>query len=319
MIIHILIVGALALAPSAMAAEKHAVGSAFRDCETICPEMVVIPAGNAVLGSTDEETTREDITSGHFVKRDKPQYTVTIARPLAIGKYEVTLGQYRAFAKETNRPDFGSCWIYNSAEGAKFSYESAVGVSWHDLKSPIFKQTETDPVACVSWADAKAYTAWLTAKTGKTYRLMSESEWEYAARAGAKTARFWGNGREEACQYANVGDMTAAKAFGWPNDPDYHFMCSDGYVYTAPAGSFKPNAFGLHDMAGNVYEWVQDCFNETNDGALTDGSARETGDCRQRMLRGGGLGYYPRYMRLAFRIGFEEASFLIGFRIAREL
>ncbi|UVO50689.1 formylglycine-generating enzyme family protein [Sphingomonas sp. SUN019] len=188
-------------------------------------------------------------------------------------------------------------------------------------KAPAVTPRDDHPVACISWNDATAYAAWLSKKTGKAYRLPSEGEWEYAARAGSTTARFWGGDRDRACQYSNIGDRTAQSAFAWRDDPQYEFICTDGHAAYAPVGSFKPNAFGLHDTQGNVYEWTADCFNETNDRQPADGSARVLDDCAQRSLRGGGFGYYPHYERTSFRIGTKPGyhSFLLGFRLVRDL
>ncbi len=300
---------------------KPQIGSTFRDCRAGCPAMVIVPAGSALLGSTNDETTREGVVGDKWINRDKPQYTVAIARPFAMGKFEITVGEYRRFVAATHRPDGSNCWIYNPAATTKYHFEETQGIVWHDLSVLGYKQRDNDPVACVSWDDVTAYAHWLSAKTGKHYRLPSEGEWEYAARGGSTTARFWGDDRQSACLYANIGDLTAAKRFGWRDDPQYHFMCTDGYAMYAPVGSFKPNAFGLYDVQGNVYEWVQDCFSETNAGAPTDGGARSTGDCTQRSLRGGGFGYYPHYERTSFRIGTKPDyhSFLLGFRLARDL
>ena len=315
-----IVMAVLAPGSGAHAASKVA-GSTFSDCRRDCPAMVVVPAGSALLGSTEADTTREHVVGEKWINRDKPQYTVTLAKPLAVGKYEVTVAEYRRFVKETGRPDGAGCWIYNAAAKDKYHFEEVAGVTWRDLHMDGFTQRDRDPVACVSWNDAQAYVAWLSARTGKTYRLPSEGEWEYAGRGGTGTSRFWGDDRERACEYANIGDATAAARFGWRDDPQYAFKCTDGYALYAPVGSFKPNGFGLYDTQGNVYEWVQDCFAETNAGAPKDGSPRKDGDCTQRSLRGGGFGYYPHYERVSFRIGTKPDyhSFLLGFRVVRDL
>ena len=128
-------------------------------------------------------------------------------------------------------------------------------------------------------------------------RLPSEGEWEYAARARTATARYWGDGRGEACANANVNDRTSksVNGFKWAS-----FDCDDGYAGTAPVGSFRANAFGLHDMLGNLWEWGQDCWNESYSGAPTDGSAWTSGDCSRRVLRGGSWSNYPRNVRSAY-------------------
>lgn len=309
----------LALASGA-SAKPLKPGSIVRDCAD-CPQLVVVPAGSALIGSTEGDTTREGVTGEKWINRDKPQYRATIAKPFAIGRYEVTVGQYRRFVKATGREAGPNCWIYNPAAKEKYKFEEVPGVAWLSFAMLDHKIRDDEPVSCVSWADAIAFTQWLSAKTGKSYRLPSEGEWEYAARAGSTTSRFWGDDRDRACIYSNIGDLAAAKRFAWRNDPQYHFMCDDGYAMHSPVGRYKPNAFGLYDTQGNVYEWVQDCFAETNAGAPTDGSARSGPDCAQRALRGGGFGYYPHYERTSFRIGSKPDyySFLLGFRVVRDL
>ncbi len=139
------------------------------------------------------------------------------------------------------------------------------------------------------------YAEWLAEKTGKKYRLLSEAEWEYAARAGSDKARFWGSSPDRACQFGNVGDYSAKK-----KHPDWEIHeCDDGYAETAPVSSFKPNAFGLYDMLGNVWEWVEDCYNANYDGAPNDGRAWATGDCSRRVIRGGSWNNSPAIVRSA--------------------
>ena len=144
-------------------------------------------------------------------------------------------------------------------------------------------------------------------QTGARYRLLSEAEWEYVARAGSRTARYWGESESGQCRYANGGD-------------DY-VSCSDGHQYTAPVGSFAPNVFGLYDVLGNVWEWTQDCWNGSYSGAPTDGSAWQAGDCGRRVLRGGSWGSDPGNLRSAFRSWFTTVNrnTYFGFRVARTL
>ena len=180
------------------------------------------------------------------------------------------------------------------------------------------------PVIHVNYEQAVGYTEWLSDKTGKKYRLLSEAEWEYAARGGSDKARFWGSSPDRACQFANAYDEQGkrkwdfAKKYNvdWPN-----FSCDDFHAETAPVGSFKPNAFGLYDMLGNVWDWVEDCYNKTYDGAPTDGRTWATGDCSRRVIRGGGWNDQPAWVRSANRNWFEPTvrSYLVGFRVARTL
>ncbi|MHB8814932.1 MAG: formylglycine-generating enzyme family protein [Steroidobacteraceae bacterium] len=178
--------------------------------------------------------------------------------------------------------------------------------------------------------EARAYTRWLSGKTGHSYRLLSEAEWEYVARAGTTTEAFWGDDEKRACAYGNGVDLTLSERFPhakWqsaaprnPNPGDV-LPCHDGHLFTAPAGSYKPNAFGLYDTAGNVFEWVADCWSPNYDGAPTDGSPRTDGDCTVRVNGGGSLTSNPTGLRSAYR--WNDPAWLhvvdLGFRLAREL
>jgi formylglycine-generating enzyme required for sulfatase activity len=172
-------------------------------------------------------------------------------------------------------------------------------------RNPGFEQSYYDPVVCVSWADARAYAAWLSQITGLRYRLPSEAEWEYAARAGTATARYWGDDMAQICTYANVLEVG--------------IQCADGHLNTAPVGTFRANAFGLFDMLGNVSEWTEDCWFPTHDGAPTDGGARSGSDCAQRVLRGGSWNADPWRVRAATRSGIAPGTrnAEIGFRVVR--
>jgi len=175
------------------------------------------------------------------------------------------------------------------------------------------------PVINVSWNDATAYTKWLSQQTGQTYRLPTEAEWEYAARAGTETARYWGNDPNDACDYANVGDKTAKEKEGW-SWPDHN--CKDGYVYTAPVGSFAANAFGLFDMLGNVWEWTCSEYESRYKGkegyCLSKNRAKNKG---RFVLRGGSWDILAGWARSTFRIRNSRTNRLwdYGFRLARLL
>jgi len=162
------------------------------------------------------------------------------------------------------------------------------------------------------------YGRWLSKRTGKTYRLPSEAEWEYAARAGSTTPWFWGDDPKQACQYGDVGDDSVR-----PEHPDWPLHdCNDGFAKTAPVGTFKPNAFGLYDTAGNVWEWVEDCYNPSYEGAPVDGRAWLAGDCARRIDRGGGWYNKPAAVRSALRYAGDDSSRqnnTLGFRVVREL
>ena len=176
-------------------------------------------------------------------------------------------------------------------------------------------------MVCVDWSDAKAYVASLAAKTGKPYRLATEAEWEYAARVGTMTARYWGDDRHAACAYANVYDLDGIAGWGEARSTERYSNCRDGYVFTAPVASFLPYAFGIHDMIGNVFEWLEDCFHDSYDGAPADGSAWVAGTCTQRSARGESWSSTPRNLRAGWRER-DEPDFRyvgIGFRVSATL
>ena len=203
------------------------------------------------------------------------------------------------------------CRTYEAGE-----WEERSGRSW---RNPGFGQTDVHPVVCVSWEDARAYVRWLSGKRGEEYRLLSEAEWEHVARTEKQTARYWGEGETGQCRHANGADKMLKGHYG---DRKWEIAsCSDGHVHTAPVGSYTKNAFGLHDVLGNVWEWVQDCWNDSYRGAPSDGSAWESGDCSRRVLRGGSWDIQPQVLRSAFRFrvpaGYRSGSF--GFRVARTL
>ena len=243
-------------------------GVEIRDCD-VCPEMVLVPSGEFTMGSPSSEKYRQDA--------EGPQRRVTIGSAFAVGKYEVTFAEWDACASS------GGCGGYRPSDSGRGRGKR--------------------PVINVSWEDAQDYVDWLSRKTGKEYRLLSEAEWEYAARAGTRTRYSWGNG---------IG-RNRANCYGcgsrWDDDK------------TAPVGSFGANGFGLHDMHGNVWEWVADCWNVGYAGAPSDGSAWESGNCGERVLRGGSWNFAPRSLRSASRfwndIGFRNYNH--GFRVARTL
>ncbi len=247
--------------------EPSSAADMFKDCDA-CPQMVKVPGGTFMMGSPEGEAKRQDY--------EGPRHRVKVGR-FAIGRYEVTFAEWDA------------C---HAAGGCKYRPKDS---GWGRGRRP---------VSYVSWKDAKQYVAWLSAKTGKRYRLPSEAEWEYAARAGTRTRYWWGDA---------VGENNAnCKGCGsrW------------GKTKTAPVGSFKPNKFGLHDMLGNVWEWVEDCWHRTFKGAPSTGKPWVAdGKCDRRVLRGGSWGYYAKYARSAsraFRPTYNRVS-LHGFRVARTL
>jgi len=278
-------------------------GRSFRDSPD-APEMVVIPAGEYTMGSPDAEPGRK--------ANEGPRHRVRIAYPFAVSKYAVTVGQWAAFVKDTGyEMDRGACYFYKDAH-----YQNTNSCSW---RTPGFPQTDNQPVVAVGWRDATAYVAWLSKKTGHTYRLLSEAEFEYAARAGTTTAYWWGDDPLAACTHANGADKRAA------TDPQFTEWrvngCDDGHVYTAPVNAFDANAFGLHGMSGNAFTFTDDCWNETYAGAPVDGSAFATGICKQRVVRGGAWAETAAVLRSAARNWnyFEVQPVTDGLRIARVL
>lgn len=286
------LVGAGLSVTGAVAAADPSVGGVFRDCAQ-CPEMVVVPAGQFTMGSPESEAKRAE--------DEVPQHLVAFDQPLAVGVYEVTREEYGQFASETERPTGGSCW---KRAGEKWKQRS--NRHW---KNPGFDQTDRHPVACVSWEDAQAYVRWLGQETGKAYRLLSEAEWEYAARAG--TAGPFHTGETLSAEQANYNGTLV---YGGGSKEPYR-------KGTTPVGTFPANGLGLHDMHGNVAEWVEDCWNRSYDGAPVDGSAWESGECGKRMARGGAWFGDPQHARSANRIRFDrnERYDISGIRVARPL
>jgi formylglycine-generating enzyme required for sulfatase activity len=266
---------------------------------------VVVPAGSFTMGSPDSEKRR--------ASDEGPLHQVTIPAAFAVSRFEITRGQFARFVQATNRQMSGGCYVWDDIEN-KVKEDS--GRSWRD---PGFPQSDDHPVVCVSFEDAKAYVEWLAKQTGKAYRLLSEAEWEYAARAGTTTARYWGEGEGQACAYANVADRRGKAAHPWWTWTT--FDCDDGYAETAPVGNYKPNAFGLHDMLGNAWEWTQDCWNESYQGAPSNGAAWQSADCGLRVVCGGSWSDRPDVVRSANR-GRDWATDRgddRGFRVARTL
>ncbi|MDA8229786.1 MAG: formylglycine-generating enzyme family protein [Magnetospirillum sp.] len=270
----------------------------FQECPD-CPELVVIPAGTFVMGSPSNEPGRFDV--------EGPRHIVSVPS-FALGKHDVTVEEYSAFLRETD---------YQPAP-----CDRILGLAWQSPRyglvyPPGSADSPRQPAVCVNWDDAQAYVAWLNAKVRHgnppakggdgPYRLPSEAEWEYAARAGTTTTRWWG----KAIGVGNANCNGCGSA--WDN------------TLFAPVDSFGPNPFGLYDMLGNVWQWTEDCWNPSYVGAPRDGSAWLTGDCTKRVVRGGSWSNLPIFIRSAMRIGgathgqeFDYASDT-GFRVARSI
>ena len=240
-------------------------GETFQDCAE-CPKMVVVPSGRFTMGASSSEGGNDS---------ERPMRRVRIDYRFAVGVYEVTFAEWYACI------DAGGCGNYIPDD-----------MGWGRGNRPVVN---------VSWDDAQSYIRWLSSRTGKTYRLLSESEWEYVARAGTETAYSWGD---------SIG-VNRANCDGCGSQWDDE--------KTAPVGSFAANAWGVHDMHGNVYEWVQDCWNKNYEGAPTDGSAWESGNCSGHAERGGSWNFDPSSSRSAAR-GWDDSDHrgsYLGFRVAR--
>ncbi|MFP8780117.1 SUMF1/EgtB/PvdO family nonheme iron enzyme [Hydrogenophaga sp. RWCD_12] len=259
--------------------ERSAAGRPFQDCSPNCPEMIPLPAGSFVMGSPKSE-------SGRF--GNESQHTVDIARPFAIARYDVTFADWDACVSD------GGCSDKPADQGWGRG-------AW--------------PVINITWPDAQAYVRWLSKKTGAQYRLPTEAEWEYAARAGTTKSRWWGDnitradakyGPDECPQQKNCGGVASGTG-RWP--------------YTAPVGSFAPNPFGLYDMLGNVWKWTADCWHSDYNGAPIDGSAWDEPECKRRVIRGGSWSDVPGYIRAATRSGMPSdlRKNYLGLRVVRDM
>jgi formylglycine-generating enzyme required for sulfatase activity len=280
----------------------------FRDCPT-CPELVRIAPGRFMMGSTESEGAASKLRPERAAA-ERPQHEVQVAYPFAIGRFEVTVGQFAAFAKDSGR-DYGSCFVL--ASGA---WKPDPKASW---QAPGHDVTPEQPATCLSADDFDAYLAWLSAQTGHRYRFPTEAEWEYVARDGLAEAAVLTPKSATACRQLNAGDasFSAVRGPGWPT-----FGCDDGYAATAPVGRFPPNGLGLHDLLGNVAEFVADCFTTSHDGAPTDGSARvDAGGCAIRVVKGASWAAEPGSLRPAVRQGIPRdlRGDGHGLRVVREL
>lgn len=257
-------------------------GKTFKECAK-CPEMVVIPAGTFTMGTPDNELGRQP--------DEGPLHQVTFAKPFAISRFHVTVEEWNAYIKETG--------ITLKDGDSRPSRECVAG-------TPRYEQTPRHPAVCIDFHDVRNYIEWLAQKTDKPYRMLSEAEREYAARAGS------------------------TGPFPFPFDEDGEYQISkhantygprDGFSYAAPVGSFPPNAFGVYDMHGNIYEWIEDCYHDSYNGAHSDGRARQDGQCSLRVIRGNDWIEPPVFSRSGNRNEREPGvrGDWLGFRVAREL
>lgn len=268
-----------------------------RDCEH-CPEMVVIPAGTAIVGASADDPFRS--------ADELPERRVVIREAFAVSRYEVTRDQYEAFVRATNRPVGGDCLTDRRQRG---DWQIDANTTFRD---PGFVQAGDHPVACVNLDEAEAYVAWLNEQTGGGYRLLTEAEWEYVARGGA-TENFvypWGNDPSAGCPFANVFDRSMMAQYTGIDTSGYKVFdpmdCEDGRLNTSPVGSLQPNAFGVYDIIGNVAEWIEDCHDPA---------------CARRLVKGGSWGSLAHNVRIAERIPYPAThrDDSIGIRVARTM
>ncbi|HEY7245618.1 MAG TPA: SUMF1/EgtB/PvdO family nonheme iron enzyme [Xanthobacteraceae bacterium] len=264
----------------------------FRECES-CPEMLVIPEGEYMMGSPDNEADRSS--------NEGPQHRVKIARRFSVSKLKITRQEFEKFANETSYAGEDRCFTLEDGK-----VEERTGRSF---RNPGFEQRSNHPAVCVDWEDAKAYVAWLSKKTGKLYRLLSESEWEYVARAGTRTPFWWGT--SIATDQANYDGRST---YGGGSAGEYRER-------TVPADMFKPNPWGLYQVHGNTMEWVEDCWNDTYQYGPSDDWMRVAGRCDVHVRRGGAWNTPAKMLRAAYRDNRKTGNRAsnTGFRVARTL
>ncbi|MEQ8734337.1 MAG: formylglycine-generating enzyme family protein [Rhodospirillaceae bacterium] len=297
-----------------LSAQAQDAGAVLQDCED-CPRVVVIPAGQFEMG-TPVGAYEVNVESG-----EGPPITITVPQAYAIGETEVTIGQFEAFVKATGYEAGKGCQVIGDGGGSIDDPEA----SWRKPVQPI-RAKDTHPVSCIDYAASVAYADWLSQMTGQVYRLPTEAEWEYAARAGSTAPRPWGaNNSFEGvsisltCEHANAYDVESQKhyTFAWP-----YARCSDGYTDVSPVASFEKSAYGLYDMMGNLWERVQDCYTASYWGRPRDSSAWVwDGGCERRVVRGGGWYSRPTNVRPARRASgsVDGRGNDLGFRVVREL
>lgn len=295
------------------ACTPSATREAVREC-TFCPEMVTVPAGTAIVGASANDRFRNP--------DELPERRFRIRERFAVSRYEVTRAQYEAFVHATGREVRGGC-LTDRAERGKWVIDADT-----TFRDPGFPQADDHPVACVSWDEAQAYIAWLNAQTSGGYRMLTEVEWEYLARAGAAQNDIypWGNHEVDGCATANGFDQTTLTKYAGMDTSGYKafdpLSCEDGWLNTAPVGSLEANAFGLHDLIGNVAEWVEDCATASH-AVLSESGAPPAldGPCARRVTKGGSWGTLAHNLRIPERIAYPAVhrDDSIGIRVARTL
>lgn len=282
----------------------------IQDCET-CPKLIVLEPGPFTLGADQDEGRRWKMLD-RMSANEGPRTQITINKAVALGMTEVTRGQFSEFVEETGHKAKKGCFHLTSA-----GWSVQPKLSWED---PGYQVTDDHPVTCIQRPDILAYIDWLSQKTSQSYRLPSEAEYEYAARAGTESATFWGEEWAGACTYQNGADRTFV-----PNVPDIPYGqyadCDDGYAFTSPVASYAPNPWGFYDLAGNVSESVADCYNDSHESRPIDGSPVTKRRCRAWVAKGGSWAGFPGLLRPATRLRIREVTTGtgFGFRVARDV
>ena len=278
-------------------------------------ELAVIPPGEFMMGTSREELAQLQIAP-RYAHREYPPRLIEIVTPFAVAPRLVTRGEFRQFVDETGHQPAHWCEVFHNNECV---FDESL---WWE--NPGFEQTDEHPLVSISWGDAQAYLNWLSSRHEKRYRLLSEAEFEYAARAGTTSPWFW-NTPEEQALYANGADLSSldredtfalSQTYGRPIEPA---NCRSGFCFTSPVGTFKPNPYGLYDILGNVWEWVEDCFDE--DVMPTTQAPQRWEGCEFRTIRGGSWAMEPAFLRCAARQRdhWWHNDRDIGFRVARDL
>lgn len=278
---------------SVAAASSTSSGEVFQDCPA-CPQMKVVPAGAFEMGAAaaDKQAAKDEV----------PRHRVQLTKAFAVGIHEVTRDQFKSFIDATGHNAGSTCHGYEDGHWDG-KWEDKPGRTW---RAPGYAQDKQHPVVCINWHDAKGYAQWLSAKTGQRYRLLTEAEWEYVAHAGSVQVS------HDAANYGAEAECCKSLAEG-----------RDRWITTAPVGSFAPDALGLYDIRGNVWEWLEDCYHDDYAGAPADGSARTSG-CSfadNRTVRGASWGDPSHMLRVSYRLRAPLVNryFTLGFRVARDI
>ena len=275
------------------------VSVAFADIKTVEIDGAVfnfsqIPGGKFTMGDSSGQ------------KDEQPIRNVEVSL-FYLQTTEVTLEQYSKYAATSKFSDIKGCWYFNN----EWLYSKEF--SW---RNPGYEQDDNHPVVCISWLDVQDFISWLNSKSHHNFRLPTEAEWEYAARAFSTTTYYWGDDPKTLCVHSNAADNQTLQKFPTFRTND----CDDGYLATSPVGYYLPNPFGLYDIYGNAWEWTQDCWNASYEHAPDDGTAWLEGECNKRVYRGGGWGDTPRFARSSLRnvANKNERRDDVGFRLVLE-